>query len=48
MIEATMLWNEPNNKSHWDPAVDPAWNLFAEMANLAGSAIKAAHPPLPN
>jgi beta-xylosidase len=47
MIEATMLWNEPNNKSHWDPAVDPTWSLFAEMANLAGSAIKTAHPTLP-
>ena len=23
MIEAAMIWNEPNNKSHWDPAVDP-------------------------
>jgi len=19
MIEAAMIWNEPNNKSHWDP-----------------------------
>ncbi len=22
MIEAAMIWNEPNNKSHWDPALD--------------------------
>ena len=23
MIEAVMLWNEPNNKSHWDFELDP-------------------------
>ena len=23
MIEAAMIWNEPNNKSHWDPEIDP-------------------------
>jgi beta-xylosidase len=47
MIEAVMLWNEPNNKSHWDPDLDPDWNLFAEMTNLAGHAIGAKHPGLP-
>ena len=39
MIEAAMIWNEPNNKSHWDPEVDPDWSRFAEMACLAGKAI---------
>jgi beta-xylosidase len=47
MIEAAMIWNEPNNKSHWDPALDPNWALFAEMAVSAGKAIKAANPNLP-
>lgn len=47
MIEAAMIWNEPNNKSHWDPEVDPQWTKFAEMANLAGQAIRSAHPTLP-
>jgi beta-xylosidase len=47
MIEAAMIWNEPNNKSHWDPEVDPQWAKFAEMANLAGEAIRSAHPTLP-
>jgi beta-xylosidase len=47
MIEAAMIWNEPNNKSHWDPEVDPQWAKFAEMANLAGQAIRSAHPSLP-
>ncbi len=46
MIEAAMIWNEPNNKSHWDPALDPDWSRFAEMANLAGRAIAAENPSL--
>ena len=29
MIEAVMLWNEPNNKSHWDFEIDPEWTRFA-------------------
>ena len=33
MIEAAMIWNEPNNKSHCDIAVDPDWAGFAEMAS---------------
>ena len=41
MIEAAKIWNEPNNKSHWDPALDPEWDRFAEMASLAGQAIAA-------
>jgi beta-xylosidase len=41
MIEAAMIWNEPNNKSHWDPEVDPEWSRFGEMARMAGQAIAA-------
>jgi len=47
MIEAAMIWNEPNNKSHWDPEVDPDWTRFAGMAIAAAQAIKAADPQLP-
>lgn len=47
MIEAAMIWNEPNNKSHWDPAHDPDWSLFARMASLAGDAIAAETPHVP-
>jgi beta-xylosidase len=47
MIEAAMIWNEPNNKSHWDPELDPDWQRFAEMAIAAGQAIRAEHPTLP-
>jgi beta-xylosidase len=46
-IEAGMIWNEPNNKSHWDPGIDPDWSRFAEMARLAGAAIADAAPGLP-
>jgi beta-xylosidase len=46
-IEAAMIWNEPNNKSHWDPQIDPDWSRFAEMARLAGAAIADAAPGLP-
>jgi beta-xylosidase len=47
MIEAAMIWNEPNNKSHWDPEVDPGWERFARLATLAGAAIRSAHSTLP-
>jgi beta-xylosidase len=47
MIEAAMIWNEPNNKSHWDPELDPNWTLFAEMAIAASRAIHAENPLLP-
>lgn len=42
-----MLWNEPNNKSHWDPAVDPDWSKFATMITLAAQAIRAENSHLP-
>jgi beta-xylosidase len=47
MIEAAMIWNEPNNKSHWDPEVDPGWARFAQMACLAGQAIRSVNSHLP-
>jgi beta-xylosidase len=46
-VEAAMIWNEPNNKSHWDPEIDPDWSRFGEMAKLAGQAIRAEDPRLP-
>lgn len=42
-----MIWNEPNNKSHWDPELDPDWHRFAGLVTLAGQAIRAEHPGLP-
>jgi len=47
MIEAAMIWNEPNNKSHWDPELDPGWARFAELAIAAGRAIRRENPSLP-
>src|SRR5690242_506724 len=47
MIEAAMIWNEPNNKSHWDPELDPDWALFAEMTIAAADAIAEVDPALP-
>ena len=47
MIEAAMIWNEPNNKSHWDLELDPDWSRFARMCRLAGEAIAAEAPGLP-
>ena len=44
MIEAVMLWNEPNNKSHWDPEVDPEWTRFGDMVKLAARAIEGVNP----
>lgn len=47
MIEAAMIWNEPNNKSHWDPELDPDWSLFADMAIKAADAIAAENANIP-
>ncbi len=46
MIEAAMIWNEPNNKSHWDIALDPEWIIYAETVVRAGAAIRAANPAI--
>ena len=43
-VEAAMIWNEPNNKSHWDPELDPDWSLFADTVKRAGTAIARANP----
>ena len=46
MMEAAKIWNEPNNKSHWEPAVDPDWRLFWEMAICAAEAIATQNPAI--
>lgn len=46
MIEAVKFWNEPNNKSHWDPETDPGWVRYAEMVKLASAAVRAEAPGL--
>jgi beta-xylosidase len=46
MIEAVMLWNEPNNLSHWDFHADPEWKTYTQMVRLAGAAVRAENPAL--
>ncbi len=46
MVEAVMLWNEPNNLSHWDFQVDPDWKLFAGMISAAAREIRKVNPDL--
>ncbi|HLH40524.1 MAG TPA: hypothetical protein VKX39_15340 [Bryobacteraceae bacterium] len=41
MIEALMIWNEPNNLSHWDFEMDPDWSIFSAMVRCASQAIRA-------
>ena len=40
-VEAVMIWNEPNNMSHWDFQIDSDWKIFSAMARLAGQAVRA-------
>ena len=46
MIEAIMLWNEPNNLSHWDFMLDPGWEKFARLAIAGARAIREVNPDL--
>jgi beta-xylosidase len=41
-----MLWNEPNNLSHWDFQMDEGWQIFADMTKLAASEIARERPHL--
>jgi beta-xylosidase len=47
MVEAVMLWNEPNNLSHWDFEIDREWQTFASMVKTASTAIRAERRELP-
>jgi beta-xylosidase len=46
MIDSVMIWNEPNNKSHWDFEIDEGWKKFAQLAKLAGDAVAAENAKL--
>jgi len=47
MIEAVKLWNEPNNKSHWNfDEVDHDWAIYAQLVTSASQAIAAERPGL--
>jgi beta-xylosidase len=44
VVEAVMLWNEPNNLSHWNFELDRGWEHFAEMIHQASAAVRREHP----
>jgi beta-xylosidase len=46
MVEAIVLWNEPNNLSHWNFKLDPSWIRFADMVKLTSAAIRKVNPDL--
>ncbi len=46
MVEAVMLWNEPNNMSHWNFEIDPGWTTFASLVRAASAAVSAERPRL--
>ncbi len=46
MVEAVMLWNEPNNLSHWNFHLDPNWEKFAAMVRQSSAAIHKVNPDL--
>lgn len=46
MVDSVMLWNEPNNLSHWNFEIDPGWKIFAEMIKQAGDAVRAENSNL--
>ncbi|HTS77932.1 MAG TPA: hypothetical protein VMG40_17095 [Bryobacteraceae bacterium] len=43
MVEAVMVWNEPNDLLHWDFELDPDWSIFTRMLKTAWQAIRAEH-----
>jgi beta-xylosidase len=47
VVEAVMLWNEPNNISHWDFEIDPGWRSFSELVKQASGAVAAERGDLP-
>ncbi|HYP14966.1 MAG TPA: glycosyl hydrolase [Bryobacteraceae bacterium] len=47
MVEAIMIWNEPNNKSHWDFELDKGWQIFSQMVDHAAVRVKRVNPSLP-
>jgi beta-xylosidase len=46
-IEAVKLWNEPNNKSHWNfDEIDTDWQIYADLVRTASCAVRAERPEL--
>jgi beta-xylosidase len=46
-VEAVKLWNEPNNKSHWNfDEIDHDWRMYADLVKTASAAVHAERPAL--
>ena len=37
-----MIWNEPNNLSHWDFEIDKGWTTFAALTTAASAVRRAS------
>jgi beta-xylosidase len=46
VVDSVMLWNEPNNLSHWNFQLDKGWEIYARMVNAAADAVRAERPRL--
>jgi beta-xylosidase len=46
MIDSVMIWNEPNNLSHWDFELDQDWQTFAPMVRQASAAVASENSRL--
>jgi beta-xylosidase len=46
MMDSVMIWNEPNNLSHWDFEIDSGWLRYAQLVQGATAAIRAEAPKL--
>jgi beta-xylosidase len=46
VVEAVILWNEPNNVAHWCLELDPGWRRFGELIKTAAPAVRAESPHL--
>jgi beta-xylosidase len=46
VVDSVMLWNEPNNLSHWNFQIDKGWEIYARMVNAAADAVRAERPRL--
>lgn len=47
MLEAVVLWNEPNNLSHWNFHLDPGWVRFSDLVKQSSAAIRSVNPSVP-
>jgi len=47
VLEAIVLWNEPNNLSHWNFHLDPGWARFCDLTRQASAAVRTVNPSLP-